>query len=218
NLYGGVVAVPVGNLYRDVIGEIKCLDLQFKYKGKWRSLDYTDAIYFKIRKNPTFDLVLGRGWLWVYGVKMSFKLSPKESYNPRAKIVIDGMSIPLIDEDFNKASSMKNDPHKSDLLLEELTNMIKKSLSDIQDNKHHRIFCNMPPAHSPSRRLNDDVSKNSGTSEKNRVKYSTDSDTSSNSDTLDSSDSSLSRLRSEVINMHKTASARKHPIKLRRCK
>ena len=83
-------------LYGDVIGEINCLDLQFRYKGKWQSLDYTDAIYFKIRKNPTFDLVLGRGWLWVHEVKMNFKLSSKESYDPHAKIVIDGMNIPLI--------------------------------------------------------------------------------------------------------------------------
>jgi len=79
---------PAECLYGDVIGEINCLDLQFHYKGKWQSLDYTDAIYFKIRKNPTFDLVLGQGWLWAHEVKMRF--------NPNAKIVIDGMSIPLI--------------------------------------------------------------------------------------------------------------------------
>ncbi|CAG8466713.1 6512_t:CDS:2, partial [Scutellospora calospora] len=30
---------PVENLYRDIIGKIKCLDLQFCYKGKWQSLD-----------------------------------------------------------------------------------------------------------------------------------------------------------------------------------
>ena len=40
--------------------EIKCLDLQFRYKGKWRSLDGTEVIDFQIRKNPSFDLVLGR--------------------------------------------------------------------------------------------------------------------------------------------------------------
>src|SRR4051812_20511923 len=60
NLYGGVVGVPVENCYRDVIGEIKCLDLQFQYKGKWRSLDCTELIDFQIRKNPSFDLVLGQ--------------------------------------------------------------------------------------------------------------------------------------------------------------
>ncbi|CAG8817546.1 45020_t:CDS:2, partial [Gigaspora margarita] len=37
----GVIGVLVGNLYGDVIGKIKCLDLQFQYKGKWRSLDGT---------------------------------------------------------------------------------------------------------------------------------------------------------------------------------
>ncbi|CAG8662919.1 3947_t:CDS:1, partial [Paraglomus occultum] len=62
--YGGVVGVPVENLYRDVIGEINCLDLQFRYKGKWRSLDGTEVIDFQIRKNPSFDLVLGQDWLW----------------------------------------------------------------------------------------------------------------------------------------------------------
>jgi hypothetical protein len=40
--------------------EIKCLDLQFQYKGKWRSLDDTEVIDFQIHKNPSFDLVLGR--------------------------------------------------------------------------------------------------------------------------------------------------------------
>src|SRR5436190_20362816 len=94
NLYGGVVGIPVENLYRDVIGEIKCLDLQFQYKGKWRSLDCTEVIDFQIRKNPLFDLVLGQEWLWMRKAKISFERSPK-TY---AKIVIDGMSIPLIEE------------------------------------------------------------------------------------------------------------------------
>src|SRR6185369_14521961 len=88
NLYGGVVAVPVENLYRDVIGEIKCLDLQFRYKGKWRSLDGTEVIDFQIRKNPSFDLVLGQEWLWMHEAKISFKFSPK-THVRHAKIVID---------------------------------------------------------------------------------------------------------------------------------
>ncbi|CAG8576701.1 4130_t:CDS:1, partial [Cetraspora pellucida] len=36
------ISDPVENLYRDVIGKIKCLDLQFHYKGKWQSLDDTE--------------------------------------------------------------------------------------------------------------------------------------------------------------------------------
>ena len=32
---------PAECLYGDVIGEINCLDLQFRYKGKWQSLDCT---------------------------------------------------------------------------------------------------------------------------------------------------------------------------------
>ncbi|CAG8600436.1 17452_t:CDS:2, partial [Racocetra persica] len=54
---------PVENLYEDIIGKIKYLDLQFCYKGKWRSLDDTEVIDFQIRKNPSFDLVLGQEWL-----------------------------------------------------------------------------------------------------------------------------------------------------------
>ncbi|CAG8801792.1 6304_t:CDS:2, partial [Racocetra persica] len=51
---------------KDVIGEIKCLDLQFFYKGKWRSLDDTE-----MRK-----------------AKISFGDSPK-TYDSYARIVID---------------------------------------------------------------------------------------------------------------------------------
>ncbi|CAG8558738.1 11698_t:CDS:2, partial [Racocetra fulgida] len=60
----------------DLIGEeIKCLDLQFYYKGKWRSLVGTEVIDFQIRKNPSFDLVLGQEWLWMHRAKMSFGFS-----------------------------------------------------------------------------------------------------------------------------------------------
>jgi len=120
----------------ELIGEeIKGLDLQFHYKGKWQSLDCTEVIDFQIRKNPSFDLVLGQDWLWMREAKISFGHCPKTCVR-HAKIVIDGMSIPLIDEDFNKASSTKNNSPKTDLSLEEITNIIKKSLSDIEDNKH----------------------------------------------------------------------------------
>ena len=80
NLYGGVVGIPVENLYRDVIGEIKCLDLQFQYKGKWQSLDGTEVIDFQIRKNPSFDLVLGLDWLWMREAKISFEY-PQNLYS-----------------------------------------------------------------------------------------------------------------------------------------
>ncbi|CAG8842170.1 40222_t:CDS:2, partial [Gigaspora margarita] len=101
-----IKCVFVENLYGDVIGEIKCLDLQFQYKGKWRSLDGTEVIDFQICKNPSFDLVLGQDWLWMCRAKISFGFS-SETCSHHAKIVIDGMSIPLI-EDSNKASSSKN--------------------------------------------------------------------------------------------------------------
>ena len=63
-----------------------------------------------------------------------FEHSPK-TYVRQAEIVIDDMSIPLIEENSNKDSSGKNDPHKSDLSMEEITNMIKKILSDVEDNQ-----------------------------------------------------------------------------------
>ena|SRR5438128_5533891 len=97
---------PVKNLYRDAIGEINCLDLQFQYKGTYHSLDGTDTIDFEIRKNPPFDLVLGQGWLWVHEAKTSFEFS-SETCEHHAKIVIDGMSIPLIDEDLIKPALVK---------------------------------------------------------------------------------------------------------------
>ncbi len=80
----------------DLIGkEIKCLDLQFQYKGKWRSLDGTEVIDFQIHKNPSFDLVLGQDWLWMREAKISFGFS-LENCKRYVKIEIDGMSIPLM--------------------------------------------------------------------------------------------------------------------------
>ena len=56
---------------------------------------------------------------------------------------------------------------KPGLTSEEITNMINKILSGVQDNKHqksrHRIFHNIPLTPPPSRRLNV-VSKNNGAS------------------------------------------------------
>ncbi|CAJ0854482.1 16775_t:CDS:1, partial [Entrophospora sp. SA101] len=101
---------PVEILYGDVIGEMQCLDLQFCYKGKWRSLDATEVIDFQIRKNPSFDLVLGQEWLWMHKAKISFEFSP-EARSHHAKIVIDGMSIPLIEEGSRSISDSKS--HKT---------------------------------------------------------------------------------------------------------
>ncbi|CAG8734793.1 28707_t:CDS:2, partial [Racocetra persica] len=131
----------------ELIGrEIKCLDLQFHYKGKWRSLDGTEVIDFQIHKNPSFDLVLGQDWLWMREAKISFGFS-LGTCKHYAKIEIDGMSIPLIKEDSrpfrddslnHKASSTKNNLSKSteskpDLAQEEVINIINKILSDLGD-------------------------------------------------------------------------------------
>ncbi|CAG8744751.1 13660_t:CDS:2, partial [Racocetra persica] len=51
--------------------------------------------------------VIGRDWLWMREAKISFGYSPKTCIR-HAKIIIDGMSIPLIEENSNKASSSKN--------------------------------------------------------------------------------------------------------------
>ena len=135
----GATCDLVKNLYEDAIGEIRCLDLQFRYKGTYHSLDGTDAIDFKICKNPPFDLVLGQSWLWMHEAKIIFEFSPR-IYEHHDKIVIDGMSIPLIGENSrlfrddtlsHKASSTKNNLSKSTeskpgLTSEKITNTIKK--------------------------------------------------------------------------------------------
>ncbi|CAG8783400.1 3449_t:CDS:2, partial [Dentiscutata erythropus] len=74
----------IGIVGDDLIDEeIKGLDLQFRIKRKRQSL-----------------------------AKISFGHSPK-THVRHAKIVIDGMSILLFDEDFNKARSTKNNLSKS---------------------------------------------------------------------------------------------------------
>ncbi|CAJ0854270.1 1900_t:CDS:2, partial [Entrophospora sp. SA101] len=163
---------PAECLYGDIIGEINCLDLQFCYKGKWQSLDYTDAIYFKIRKNPTFDLVLGRGWLWVHEVKMNFKLFSKGSHDPHAKIEIDGMSIPLIDKDFNKAISTKNN-----------LSIAKQAVRQFSESRDF-----VPKSTESKPGLDQEESK------KNKVKYSMDTSSNSDSSNSDSGNSSTSSL------------------------
>ncbi|CAG8764437.1 28612_t:CDS:2, partial [Gigaspora margarita] len=79
------------------------------------------------------------------------------------------MSIPLINRDFNKASSTKNNlsnsiESKPDLNLEELVNMFKKLSFRSKDNKHrkkhHGVFDNISPTPLPPRKVY--ASKNSG--------------------------------------------------------
>ena len=113
------------------------------------------VIDFQIHKNPSFDLVLGRDWLWMHKAKISFEFSP-EARSHHAKIVIDGISIPLINKDFNINSSTKNNSSnlaksKAGLIKDEITNMINKILSDAENNKHrkryHKISRNIPLHH-----------------------------------------------------------------------
>jgi len=90
---------------------LECLSGDELIGEEIKCLDCTEVIDFQIRKNPSFDLVLGQDWLWMRKAKISFGLSPK-TYSYCAKIVIDGMSIPLIEEGSNKASSTKNNSSK----------------------------------------------------------------------------------------------------------
>ncbi|CAG8799144.1 7579_t:CDS:2, partial [Racocetra persica] len=76
--------------------------------------------------------VIGRDWLWMHEAKISFGYSPKTCVH-YAKIVINGMSIPLIKENSNKASSSKNNLSRSeteidkpDLNLEKFIDIFKK--------------------------------------------------------------------------------------------
>ncbi|CAG8800234.1 16932_t:CDS:2, partial [Dentiscutata erythropus] len=187
----------------DLIGEeIKGLDLEFHIKRKWQSLSDTELIDFQIHKNPLFDLVLGQDWLWMRESKISFGHSPK-THVRHTKIVIDGMSIPLFDEDFNKASSTKN-------------NLSKSTESKPGLAQEETLLCNIPPTHLLSRRLNDDVSKNK--SKKNNVKYSTDASSNSDTSDSDSSNSSTSSSEIEVTHAHKTRVVKKRPIRKHKVK
>ncbi|CAG8575769.1 3191_t:CDS:2, partial [Dentiscutata heterogama] len=182
----------------DLIGEeIKGLDLQFRIKRKWQSLGDTELIDFQIHKNPSFNLVLRQDWLWMHEAKISFRHSPKTCVC-YAKIVIDTQ--------------------------EEVMNIINKILSNIGDRPKglllctdkQRIFCNIPPTHLLSRRLNDNVSKNK--CKKNKVKYSTDASSNSDTSDSDSSNSSTSSLKIEVTHAHKTRAVKKRPIRKRKIK
>ncbi|CAG8662505.1 25534_t:CDS:1, partial [Racocetra persica] len=91
----------------------------------------TEVIDFQIRKNPLFNLVLGQEWLWMYKAKIGFRFSSE--INDYAKIVIDSISILLIEENSNKASFSKNnlsdsetEIDKPDLNLEKFIDMFKK--------------------------------------------------------------------------------------------
>ncbi|CAG8651367.1 2876_t:CDS:1, partial [Diversispora eburnea] len=52
------------------------------------------------------------------------------------------ISISLIEENNNKDSSDKNNPPRSDLSTDNITNMIKKILSDIEDKSEKSLLCN----------------------------------------------------------------------------
>ncbi|CAG8626029.1 7649_t:CDS:2, partial [Diversispora eburnea] len=129
---------------------------------------YVNVIAFQIHKNPSFDLVLGQEWLWMHKAKISFEFSPK-AHSHHAKIVINGMSILLIDKDFNINSFTKNNSSnsaksKAGLAQEEVMNIINKIISNIEDHKwrkrYHGNKLLIPPT---PRRLDNNALKNSET-------------------------------------------------------
>ncbi|CAG8618014.1 10356_t:CDS:2, partial [Diversispora eburnea] len=138
------------------------IELLLEGKISVKALIYTSSKFNTISKSlfdrlgmdheirPTCDLVKN-----LYKDVIAHEV--KICFNSNAKIVINGMSIPLIDEDFNKASSSKNSSLKSDLLIEEITNMIKILSLRSEDNKQRKKYHgNIPPV-SPTHRR---VSKN----------------------------------------------------------
>ncbi|RHZ80846.1 hypothetical protein Glove_131g92 [Diversispora epigaea] len=128
------------------------------------------VIDFQIRKNPSFDLVLRQDWLWAHEVKISFKFSSGtyEQYgiitDPKNHcfVIIDGMSIPLIEEGStptgsslsHKVSSTKNRRISKikkypkidlgngggNLLIKIHLNNIWKSVYSIENDIEYRIF------------------------------------------------------------------------------
>ncbi|CAG8657435.1 219_t:CDS:2, partial [Diversispora eburnea] len=162
----------------------------------------TKVIDFQIRKNPSFDLVLGQEWLWMHEAKISFEFFP-EAHSHNAKIVIDGMSIPLIDKDFNINSFTKNNSSnsaksKAGLTKDEITNMINKILSDAENNKrrkrHHGNISPVSQIHRRTSRIKKYPKIDLGDGGGKLLWVKSDS-----LDTSDSSDSSSSRLQLEVI-------------------
>ncbi|CAG8590247.1 10885_t:CDS:10 [Diversispora eburnea] len=199
----------------DLIGEeIKYLDLQFCYKRKWQSLDATEVIDFQICKNLLFDLMLEREWLWMHKAKISFEFS-SETCEHRAKIIIDDISILLIDEDFNKASTTKNNLPKHHGNIPPVSPTYKRVSKnkkypkvDLRDgvwsfeklhiieyelsciNKAKLVELKGNKSGPSNSRLHQNKSK------KGEVRYSTDSDTDFNSDTYYSSNSGSEALES----------------------
>ncbi|CAG8556690.1 14610_t:CDS:2 [Cetraspora pellucida] len=157
---------PVENLYGDVISKIKCLDLQFCYKEKWRSLDDTEMCKAKI----------------------SFGHSLK-TYDSYVRIVIDGISIPLIKENSNKDSFMKNNSPNSNPSPKDIEDIIRFIIHAVEKEKMKKAKV--------TRTIS--VSK-------------------SESSVSDSSNSSTSSSEIEVIHIHKTGAVRKHPILKRKVK
>ncbi|CAG8487364.1 23155_t:CDS:10 [Cetraspora pellucida] len=99
--------------------EIKCLDLQFYYKGKWQSLDSTE----------------------MHKAKISFGYSPK-TYDSYAKIVINSMSILLIKENSNKDSFTKNSSPNSNPSLKNIENIIRFIIYAVEKGTSYHIISN----------------------------------------------------------------------------
>ncbi|CAJ0905211.1 11442_t:CDS:2 [Entrophospora sp. SA101] len=146
----------------DLIGEeIKGLDLRFHYKGRWQSLDGIETIDFIIRKNPPFDLVLGQDWLWIHKAKIVSSSKNKSLDHSDSRTETDSSESNSYNCPQKKKSkadhyTTASGESKLGLKLEELTNMIKKSLSDAEDNMHMTVSAKKHPIR--KRKVKDDDS------------------------------------------------------------
>ncbi|CAG8638102.1 1980_t:CDS:2, partial [Gigaspora rosea] len=117
--------------------------------GKYHSLDVTNAIYFKIRKNPPFDLVLGQDVIPLIedGNKASSsKNNPFDSETETDSSNFNSHNRPRKNRKYSHFMTTSDLRPKPNLTLKELT---KKLSLRSEDNKyqkrHHGIFHNMPP-------------------------------------------------------------------------
>ena len=75
------------------------------------------------------------GWLWAREAKISFEYS-RDSY---ARIVIDGMNIPLIKENSNKDSSTKNNLPISNPSQKDIEDIIRFIIRAVEKDTSHHI-------------------------------------------------------------------------------
>ncbi|CAG8850418.1 12269_t:CDS:2, partial [Racocetra persica] len=121
--------------------EIKCLDLQFRYKGKCRSLDGTEVIDFQIRKNLSFDLIDNISILLIEEDSRptdnfsSYKASSTKNNLSIAEQAVLWNNSTYVPRQFSELWDFvpKSTESKSGLAQEKVINIINKILSNTKD-------------------------------------------------------------------------------------